>query len=135
MMKKRVLSVMLFFVVFATMSFARDNDKLIDILKNEINYNIDVRARDYAIDNAREPKNSPNNRTQRARNMTMVPDDNEQALRNELWRTTDEPYKNAVKRFENVKTNVILFEEFEVDRNNNVALKTPFIVPQPRNNQ
>ncbi|MDR2562778.1 MAG: TldD/PmbA family protein [Prevotellaceae bacterium] len=175
MIKKRLLLTMLLFAVFATMAFSRDNDKLVDILKNEINrnfavlkeqpvpayyiacraqdvrgyeiltsfgstiysipfgrrmYNLDVRVGDYVMDNTKELKDSPNGRSQSSRGLSMVQDDNEQALRSELWRITDETYKNAVKQFENVKANVAVKVASE-DKSNDFSqeLRETYIEP------
>ena len=168
MMKRKILLIMLLFAVFATTAFSRDEDKLVGILKSEINrnfavlkeqpvpayyiacrvhdvrsyeiatsfgstiynvpfsrrsWNVDVRVGDYVMDNTKELKDSPNGGMQRARGMTLAQDYNELALKNELWRITDEMYKDAVKQFENVKANVAVKVAAE-DKSNDFSQET-----------
>jgi predicted Zn-dependent protease len=67
-------------------------------------FNIDVRIGDYEMDNTREIKGG--NRYNDYSNNALVVEDNPDAIQKTLWRVTDQVYKDAVKRFENVKANV-----------------------------
>lgn len=73
-------------------------------LRHQRLFNIDVRVGDYEMDNTREIKGG--NRYNDYSNNTLVVEDNPAAIQKTLWRVTDQVYKDAVKRFENVKANV-----------------------------
>ncbi|MDR1896594.1 MAG: TldD/PmbA family protein [Prevotellaceae bacterium] len=147
-MKKGILLVL--FAMFTQISFSQD--KLIDILKNEINrnfillkerpvpayymsyrvqdtkrhaitasfgnltysaplhqrrFNVDIRVGSHEMDNTRELKaGSSGNSGNRYENNVLSVEDDPVAIQTELWRNSDQIYKDAVKQFENVKANV-----------------------------
>jgi predicted Zn-dependent protease len=73
-------------------------------LRHQRLFNIDVRVGDYEMDNTREIKGG--GRQNMYSNDALALDDNPAAIRQTLWRMTDQVYKDAVKQFENVKANV-----------------------------
>lgn len=67
-------------------------------------FNVDLRVGSYEMDNTRELKDAgPDSQS---RFMTLTLDNNEQAIKTLLWKSTDDVYKDEVKRFEHIKANV-----------------------------
>ncbi|MDR2423925.1 MAG: TldD/PmbA family protein [Prevotellaceae bacterium] len=67
-------------------------------------FNIDLRVGSYEMDNTRELKDA--GQDNQSRFLTLALENNEQAIKTTIWKTTDEAYKNEVKKFEHIKANV-----------------------------
>jgi TldD protein len=172
-MMKRVFFVLLC-VIFAQITFSQD--KLIDILKDELSrnftvlksepvpvyylsyrvqdiqahslsisfgdlvgnypnhyryFNTDVRVGGYEMDNTREMKGNAGGMMSNNSQTSLSLEDKPEAIKNALWENTDNTYKNAVQRYNNVKANVAATVASE-DKSDDFTRETPEQYIEPR---
>lgn len=73
---------------------------------NERNLNIDLRVGEYKLDNTHQLRGGGPTRPQGNGNIALPLSDEGEAIRHALWYNTDQVFKNAVKRFTQIKTDL-----------------------------
>lgn len=77
-------------------------------LERERNLNIDLRVGDYKVDNTRQIRGSGASRgmASGSGNIRLSLDDSSESVAQALWHHTDQIFKEACKRYQNVQTNI-----------------------------
>ncbi|MDR2473119.1 MAG: TldD/PmbA family protein [Tannerella sp.] len=86
-------------------------------------FNTDVRVGSYEMDNTREIKGGSGNNLFSGQNPLAL-DDSPDAIKRALWENTDKTYKDAVRRYDNVKANVAVKVAAE-DKSDDFTKETP----------
>ncbi|MDR3308919.1 MAG: TldD/PmbA family protein [Tannerella sp.] len=87
--------------------------------RHERIFNVDIHVGSYELDNTRELRGSNSGWVAPGANSIAL-DDNSISIRTDVWRVTDEVYKDAIKQFDNVKANVAVKVEAE-DKSNDFS--------------
>lgn len=107
-----------------------------DIVGNYSNHyrllNTDVRVGSYEMDNTRELKGNSTGGMMFSNTQNFLSlEDNPEAIKNVLWENTDNIYKNAVQRYNNVKANVAATVASE-DKSDDFTREIPEQYIEPR---
>jgi predicted Zn-dependent protease len=94
-------------------------------------FNTDVRVGSYEMDNTREMKGNAGGMMSNNPQNSLSLEDKPEAIKNVLWENTDNTYKNAVQRYNNVKANVAATVASE-DKSDDFTRETPEQYIEPR---
>jgi len=96
------------------------------------NLNIDVRVGDYALDNTRQLRGGGGGgHAAGSGSIPLAMDDDPDAIRHELWLSTDRMFKSAAKRLDQIKTNLKVKVE-EEDQSDDFSREEAHLYYEPR---
>ena len=101
-----------------------------DQRQHERNLNIELRVGDYALDNTHVLRQGGVERARGSGNLPIALDDDPESIRHTLWLHTDRTFKRAVKRFEQIRTNLRVKVE-EEDASGDFSREAPQLFDEP----
>jgi predicted Zn-dependent protease len=102
-----------------------------DSLTDERNLNIDLRVGDYKLDNTHQLRGGGASRDFGSGNIPLAMHDDADSIRHDLWYNTDRVFKQAIKRFAHVKTNLKVKVD-EEDHSDDFSREKPQTYFEPR---